>query len=64
MKWAFSELGVLFLGHPKPVAQITPMLGGLWRSHVWSRKGAYSSATFRSPEDAQEFAEFTAGEEA
>lgn len=61
MKWSFNPRGFFSLGS-KPIAKVTPMQPPLWRGHAWSWKG-YSSATFNSPEEAQEWAEATAKEQ-
>lgn len=52
-----KKLAALVTG--KPVAEVVSMPGGLLRANAW-RGGKHSSATFRDPVEAQEWAKATA----
>jgi hypothetical protein len=57
VKWAFNALGRLVRAAPAARATVTAMADGMFRANVWTRKGQ-SSATFYSPIDAQDWADY------
>lgn len=60
MKWAFNVLGKLVRAAPAARATVTAMADGMFRATVWTWRGQ-SSATFYSPIDAQDWADYIMG---